>query len=651
MRKRPKAGWITPAGLLLFIDARNENTMDDYKFRIEEVTFNDGTVLKPGAVTVLVGPNNTGKSRVLKDIVNIVAGSATSPLIAKRIVTSLPSTLEVLVKKYPQLVRKRTQGNPNSQGIWIAPNLCAQGGHSCSHQWPIAFEREIASGDAPKRQGFLLKHFGSGLIAHFRTEDRLKLVNQVQLNQPAMRRQHLAQALYASGLTVEKEIRQFVRDAFDMEVALDFAEPGFMRFRVGKSFDHVSTDPREAMSVLAEFELLDSQGDGIRSFVGMMVGLQSVTRDVILIDEPETFLHPPQAYRIGELIGAQAKRGRQCVVATHSAEIVKGILSTYQDATILRVDRLGNRNSFNFLDTAFVKELIDDPMLSSIRVLDGLFYTATVVVEADADARFYQAVAAKLLGRDEIYFVNADNKQTVPKILAAYRKAKIPSAGIVDFDALNSPIVLKDLIASADLPSDKVDAMIGIRDRIAKFAGEAPPANRLRETQERTEKIMGDLLTWVRACDRGDLKDDEEIERKLIYARNRLFEAGEATKAWQELKRKGATALSPELQKEFQEFYKTLGSNGMFINPIGELESMLSDQGIDVTTEKRAWILRALRLLRSLQVELDKYPWKFVNDIVRYVRITTAPNPNSPSVEVPAEVYSPQCVSGPILAQ
>ena len=47
---------------------------------------------------------------------------------------------------------------------------------------------------------------------------------------------------------------------------------------------------------------LRDQGDGIRSFVAVMGSLVVSKHSLFLIDEPETFLHPPQARLIGNNI-------------------------------------------------------------------------------------------------------------------------------------------------------------------------------------------------------------------------------------------------------------------------------------------------------------------------------------------------------------
>lgn len=69
------------------------------------------------------------------------------------------------------------------------------------------------------------------------------------------------------------------------------------------------------------------------------------------------------------------------------------------------------------------------------------------------------------------------------------------------------------------------------------------------------------------------------------------------------------------MQKEFDKLYDLCASNGLLITPTGELESMLISYGIERTTDKRAWILRALKLVPSLDPDDTKYPWKFVKSV------------------------------------
>ena len=110
----------------------------------------------------------------------------------------------------------------------------------------------------------------------------------------------------------------------------------------------------------------------------------------------EAFLHPPQALQLGEIISGLVEPSQQIFIATHSADFLRGLLSSTRDAVIIHLDRVENITEANVLDSATLNQIITDPLLSSSRVLEGMFYKGVVATEADADAVFYQRLFQKL---------------------------------------------------------------------------------------------------------------------------------------------------------------------------------------------------------------------------------------------------------------
>ena len=88
--------------------------------------------------------------------------------------------------------------------------------------------------------------------------------------------------------------------------------------------------------------MLDDQGDGLKSFVSTFLSLNHKEQDILLLDEPEAFLHPPLARRLGEMIGDFQNEDRIIFVATHSVEVLKGILTKNQDVNVIRINRSEN---------------------------------------------------------------------------------------------------------------------------------------------------------------------------------------------------------------------------------------------------------------------------------------------------------------------
>ena len=72
-----------------------------HPFRIKSLTFNDGTELHLGNITVLVGPNNSGKSRALKDTVALSTDKSAAGVVVSQTVLDGPSDWPSLVESIP----------------------------------------------------------------------------------------------------------------------------------------------------------------------------------------------------------------------------------------------------------------------------------------------------------------------------------------------------------------------------------------------------------------------------------------------------------------------------------------------------------------------------------------------------------------------
>lgn len=75
------------------------------------------------------------------------------------------------------------------------------------------------------------------------------------------------------------------------------------------------------------YKHVHNQGDGIKSFTGILLYLMLDYYCTFLIDEPESFLHPPQANIMGRIIVETLSNDQQAFISTHSEDIIKGLLS------------------------------------------------------------------------------------------------------------------------------------------------------------------------------------------------------------------------------------------------------------------------------------------------------------------------------------
>jgi hypothetical protein len=586
-----------------------------YRFRISELTFNDGTKVPVEDPIVFVGPNNSGKTRALKDIIALGLADNRGVLVVKEFTIPIPTSFEEFLR-YCKL-DMHLEENGNFATRTLSATLDQEVHQAWGQSWRQDFERTFHQ--ANNRSQWLTSVFGNHLFAFIKTDRRLRMSNQSASGSHQNQAANLLQMFYNMDRNIELELRAKIKEAFACEITLDFTVPQRLTIRVGKDFSKLPQDPRDARSVLTSEEKLDDQGDGIRSYGGMMICLQVLKRSVFLIDEPEAFLHPPQAFRIGELISDQFKTGKQLVIATHSSDVLSGILASKSKTTIIRIDRIGTRNTFRVLSQERLVALVTDPLLNSARIFDGLFYPGVVVVEADSDARFYHTVSKKLQSSAEFYFVNADNKQTIPKVIMPYREMGVRCVGVVDFDVLNDEKEFAAQLQGFGITGKNYQSALAICKEIRSHIEKGPPEIRFQRLEEGVSELSA-LVQQVRTVQHGSPDDENRAkDRAVAQARPKLEKLKAETSAWHELKKKGREALPDQLKKRFDELSNICGGAGLFINPCGELESSLAEYGIHWTNDKRDWIVRALTLLPSLEVDASKHPWKFIEAIHKYL--------------------------------
>jgi hypothetical protein len=206
-------------------------------------------------------------------------------------------------------------------------------------------------------------------------------------------------------------------------------------------------EDRVSLSFVKRLELLPtlhSQGDGMRSFAGVILASSVARESILLIDEPEAFLHPPQARLLGTALVHDRAEGRQLFIATHSTDLLRGILdSESTDIRVLRLTRRGNTNIVRLLNNSRIRELWGDPLLRYSNILDGLFHESVVVCEGDADCRFFAAINDSLHPginegprRPDLMFTHCGGKARLPVLIRALREVDVPVKAVADFDIL-----------------------------------------------------------------------------------------------------------------------------------------------------------------------------------------------------------------------
>jgi energy-coupling factor transporter ATP-binding protein EcfA2 len=385
-------------------------------FWLSELTFSDGTAVTLGrnSVLVIVGPNNAGKSETLRAINALAENHEARSPVVRSARFRRDGTQDEFTKWLNRVPTRQTSGGQTNYSLSGAsiPSGAA------THLW----DRGDSHG---------LQTMARWFCAFLSAESRMQASNSPttidrRSGQPPTHPIHLLQV----NETLAAKASKLFRKAFGADLIVDSTPSSSAHLLCGTApirgpgEDRLSTT---YLTKLSRIPLLMKQGDGMRSFAGVMLHLIAGHENILLIDEPEAFLHPPQARLLGKTLVESKRSDCQLVIATHSSDLVRGMLDVLNDdVCIVRVRRDGATNVARPLDAKQVRELWGDPLLRYSNILDGLFHERTVVCESDADCRFYSAVIDAMSdkgGEDarqpDILFTHVGGKDRIPVAVRA----------------------------------------------------------------------------------------------------------------------------------------------------------------------------------------------------------------------------------------
>lgn len=549
-------------------------------------------------ITVFVGPNNSGKSQTLKDI-RCLMDHQQSPIKTPVILADDNTCFEIpnLATIQREFAFKDSVNNVDHYTISsIGSSLF---GKSNLEAYKPSINSFDDLDDNSKRNTFI-SWFGKYYIALMDAETRLKLSSETSSFVPQETEpDNLLQSLFIHP-DLENELRQAFKDAFHQDIKLDVSQLLKLCIRVGENVNEIPADARIAYNIAKDIPKIDSQGDGYRSFAGIVIGLLICKNRIILLDEPEAFLHPAQAFFLGKWIGTNsAKLGSQLLVCTHSSNFLSGILAGTQELDVIRLNRIENNTQYITLTSDIAKQLVGNPILSSQRVIEGIFHKGVVICEADADRAVYQSVAAQYhKSNREILFIHAHNKQTLAPIAKVMKATGTPVAVVSDIDIFHVEKDIDDIYeALAGRPIEQE-----LKDRqmsLANYIESRPEEEVLDELKIKTDEFMAQL-------NRG--------EHTLDGARTALKRIQRETTKWSAIKRDGIKALNSEQEANTKQLIDSLKQIGLFVVPVGELEGWI-DLG---THKKNKWIIPALETIYDQKTPEDLA--RFIGEILQFFR-------------------------------
>ncbi|PYP85547.1 MAG: ATPase [Candidatus Angelobacter sp. Gp1-AA117] len=396
---------------------------------------------KLAPITVFVGPNNSGKTKVLGELFQYCnnATTSTTDVILDKLEFAPPSpkAIEGTLRHYTVTPSQAHRMEPGqfligraNHGSYLAEKArftaimehpqTDPGTFSC---WFLQFNTLML--DGPRR------------ISHVNSQD----AGDIQSTATSS-----LQVLFRDDGKRE-QVRRIVHEAFGLYFVIDPTKLGTFRIRLSCRAPLDDREERGIHGAAVKFHAdalpIESASDGIKAFIGIITEIIAGDPSVVLIDEPEAFLHPSLAFQLGkEVSRISSASGKSLFVATHSANFVMGCIQSGSPVNIIRLTYRASVATARVLHNDNILRLMRNPLLRSTGVLNGLFYEFVVVTESDTDRAFYQEINERLLrftpsaGIPNCLFLNAQNKQTVQTLIRPLRDLGIPAAAIVDVDVL-----------------------------------------------------------------------------------------------------------------------------------------------------------------------------------------------------------------------
>lgn len=509
---------------------------------ISEIEFSGGQKVKisENEKVIIVGPNNSGKSQSLRDIFEISKNPEKGRAIClENIVINKPSDEKFLLNFL------------RDNAILVGSNYII-GGSS----FP---EMQLSLWKSIHLRASITDIFFKNIDA----ENRLKICQQAKSKRRDEAKDNPQQILYDSRNLTER-ISSLFRLAFNMGLLIDYRGGSVIPIHIGDEpeWDIIDRVSDEYVEYVRSKPRLDMQGDGIKSYAGILLEAIVSDHSMVAIDEPEAFLHPPQMRRLGETLATEVKG--QLFVATHSSDILRGFLEGAKgNVRILRIHRDGNRSVISEPAKEAISELWEKPNLRYSNALEGIFHEQTILCEDDSDCRLINSIADYLALSDEnlridTAYVPTGGKAAIPKTAGVLRRIGVPVKAVFDLDFLSE----KDLVKSS------YEAFGGIWSSIESHWRRVDAAVRKGNKPKSPQEIKDQIIEII------DKSDKEAIPKSEISS------AMKQNSPWYSIKNFGEGGIPKgEIRKDYIDLRTKLEEVGIYLVPVGEVENFYPSIG------------------------------------------------------------------------
>lgn len=435
-------------------------------------------VIETTPITVFVGPNNSGKSKAISEI-------------GFQCTNGMQVNSDVIIKEvnFKEFDQHNAEQIINSMAVNNQPvtgytdehiHIRSRGGLEQVHR-PSLLQGLLHPNRQPSRRAFSEVYLRRNTLT-LNGQNRIELANDQGGGDLQQSPQSSFQHLFRDD-ALRSRYSNLVRKSLGSYAVLDPTNLGQLRLRLSSSAPPSPEVERgltsQSIAFHASAQHIQQASDGAKAFTGILAEILAGDPKVLLMDEPEAFLHPALAFNLGlEVANSLAASDKRMFVSTHSPQFLMGCIQSGVPINVVRLTYSNGVATARLLPSAEIIRLMRNPLLRSMGVVSALFYESVVVTEADPDRAFYQEINERLLrsgrGIPNCVFLNAQNKQTIPAILGPLRRLGIPTAAIYDVDFIkDGGGVATRFMETAGIPELAQQGLTTTRAALAKALLEA----------------------------------------------------------------------------------------------------------------------------------------------------------------------------------